>query len=173
MGAKASYPSVYESNRRSDFIVQHLGELEMMCTIFSPALSGFVLAALWAAYGTDQQASKLTYILVISVTVTVQALLPFVQKTEKCGRLTEIASFVALPIPVTIVCIMFLNAEEGEAFVSWSWYTISIQVMLVLVFLGKRFCCAKCCASARRKEKTKLLHGRIGQEESEKANNNM
>ena len=94
-------------------------------------------------------------LLIISVIVVIQALLPFIDRTEKCARLTKIVSFVALPILIILLCIVHyaLDKDDGKRLICWDVYTGSIQILLIIVFLGKRFCCGSCCASARAKEK--------------------
>ena len=47
VGKKLNYPIVYASNKNADYLLKHLGELEMFCTILTPALAGFCLAIFW------------------------------------------------------------------------------------------------------------------------------
>ena len=53
LGEKTTYPTVFASMRRADFILQHLGELEMFCTILSPAITGFYYSTLLNNYKSD------------------------------------------------------------------------------------------------------------------------
>ena len=52
IGDKMTYPRVYASNNKgTDFLLMNLGELEMICSILSPAVSGFILLAYWINVG--------------------------------------------------------------------------------------------------------------------------
>ena len=50
IGRKLTYPKAYASNKNADFILENLGEIEMFCTILSPALSGIGLTIFWLIY---------------------------------------------------------------------------------------------------------------------------
>ena len=81
IGDTMTYPRVYASNNKgTDFLLMNLGELEMICSIFSPAAAGFLLYAFWIDVGypfSEGVDSTLSMIHAISVFVTLQALLPF------------------------------------------------------------------------------------------------
>ena len=82
-GKKITYPKVYASNKNADFLLRHLGELEMFCTILTPALAGFFLATFWqGSYDefseSDDQDSAIALLLVTSSIGLVQSILPFI-----------------------------------------------------------------------------------------------
>ena len=126
LGRKTTYPTVYASERRADFILQNLGELEMFLTISSPAVMGYFYAVLLSTYESDVVNGRFSIIMVISVVVTVQTLLPFIDKTEKCAKWTKIASFVALPVVVIALCIVNYAGDERKVLMCWSMYTGAI-----------------------------------------------
>ena len=55
MGRKMVYPKIYASDSRADFILQNLGELELLSTILSPAIIALVFGLLWSNYDTDTE----------------------------------------------------------------------------------------------------------------------
>lgn len=153
LGRKTTYPTVYASESSTDFILQNLGELEMFLTISSPAIMGYFLAALLSTYDSDEVNERFGLVIIISVVVTVQSLLPFIDRTENCAKWTKIASFVVLPTVVIALCIVNQTEDEWNIMSCWSMYTGVIQICLILVWLGKRFCCCKiCCASVRKRD---------------------
>ena len=81
VGRNTTYPTVYASKRRTDFILQNLGELEMFLTISSPAIMGYSYAALLSSYNSDEVSDRFALVMVISVIVTLQTFLPFIDKT--------------------------------------------------------------------------------------------
>lgn len=106
LGRKTTYPTVYASERSTDFILQNLGELEMFLTISSPAIMGYFLAALLSTYQWDDVNDRFGLVISISAVVTVQSLLPFIDRTENCAKWTKIASFVVLPTVVIALCVV-------------------------------------------------------------------
>ena len=52
IGDRMTYPRVYASkNKGTDFLLMNLGELEMICSIFSPAAAGFFIYGYWINIG--------------------------------------------------------------------------------------------------------------------------
>ena len=84
--------------------------------------------------------------------------------------MTEALTFVVVPIVIIIMCILGIVIDENRAFACWFMYTISVQIMLILVFIGLRCCCNWCCHSVRNKQKAANIQlNSVGNEEMEMA----
>ena len=83
--------------------------------------------------------------------------------------MTEFLTFVIMPIVISIMCIIGALIDEHQAFTCWFMYTIAVQIMLILVYVGLRVCCHWCCHSVRNKQKANIQLNSIGNEEMELA----
>ena len=82
-GKKITYPKIYASNKSADFLLKYLGELEMFCTILTPALAGLFLAIFWPSSFDEfsdpkDQESAIALLYVTSSIGFIQAILPFI-----------------------------------------------------------------------------------------------
>ena len=57
-----------------------------------------------------------------------------------------------MPFIVIALSVINISADEDQRQTPFNAYTISIQVFLILVTLGKKFCCKGCCLSIREEE---------------------
>ena len=132
-GSKLRYPKMYESFDKNDFIIANLGQLETLCTIISPVLAGFSI----------YDFSPPALLKIIQIVAALQALIPFVASADKpkVEKVTKMASFVIIPVLNIILCTIFHLADEDKKFASFTAYTISIQVFLLLFSFFRRFGC--------------------------------
>ena len=64
--------------------------------------------------------------------------------------MTEIVTFVVLPL---IAGGLSGAVFAYKAFSPFATYTLVIQIMLILIFFSKRFCCTFCCKSVRQRNR--------------------
>ena len=134
IGQNMKYPSAFESGRQGDFIVENLGELEMLTTILSPAFSGFFIAA-WTNNFTERD---LNLTPIIAFVALVQAVFPFFKSKSKCAWVVEKITFLVIPILVILMCCVNIVMDEDKIWLSYNAYTLVIQILLPLTYFGKR-----------------------------------
>ena len=126
IGEDISYPSIFKSNSGLDFIEKNLGELEMIFTVMSAAVTIFVLSALELAYSGYDLDPLLP---VLATFILIQAVLPISKQTknyEKHAKWTEIISFLIMPFVAIILSFVTYLNEERDDFVAIIAYTTSI-----------------------------------------------
>ena len=139
--SKIEYPRAYASPHKHDFLLENLGTLEMIVTATSPGFAAFAVR--------DDPSGG--FVLAIQIVVAIQALLPFLANFKRinCSDWLEGISFIGIPVIVIVLSVLTMVADEDRRQAPFNAYTISIQVFLILITLGKKFCCKWCCKSIR------------------------
>ena len=109
----------------------------MFCSILSPAFAGYFIAHFKHSFDPDGHHSN--WILPISILCTVQAMIPFIQKSHACIDIAYKATFLVMPFLVTTLCLVSWIADDGKIFAPFNAYTMTIQLCLFVSFLGTRF----------------------------------
>ena len=160
---KINYPrACVFRDEGGDFVIENLAELEMFCTIWSPTI--FAMPIIMSFTEKD-----LLLIKAIAALVTIQAVIPFFQCVERCrcscavknvktcANVSETLTLVILPILVIMTCAVNFTMDSDYRFVSYNAYTVTVQVCLMLIYMGRRYCCrpCRCCCEKVRAYKQK------------------
>ena len=69
--------------------------------------------------------------------------------------LNEFLTFLVFPFIVGVMCILNQLQDEDRVLNAFNIYTIAIQVQLIFIYIGRRYCCicCRCCCKSVRPEK--------------------